>query len=100
MNTSCHHCKKVIPIPISGGRPQLAFRESCPSCGSDLHVCLNCRHYDPGSHHECRESSAEWVRNKEKGNVCEYFTPATPRGDDGTQQAKDALAALDALFKK
>ncbi len=99
MNTSCHHCKKDLPVAIDGGRARVAFRETCPACGSDLHVCLNCKHYDAGSHHECRESSAEWVRDKERANTCEYFAPAPPGRAEGTS-AKDTLSALDALFKR
>lgn len=100
MNMSCFHCKNEIPIPEVSGRVSVAFRESCSTCGTDLHVCLNCKHYDQGSHHECRESSAEWIRNKEKANVCEYFIPAPPNGRGSKNSPNAARAALDALFKK
>ena len=71
MDMSCFHCKNEIPVPEVSGRVSVAFRESCPKCGTDLHICLNCNHYDQGSHHECRESSAEWIRNKEKAKLQE-----------------------------
>ena len=100
MDMSCFHCKNEIPVPEVSGRVSVAFRESCPKCGTDLHICLNCNHYDQGSHHECRESSAEWIRNKEKANVCEYFIPAPPNGRGSKNSPNDARAALDALFKK
>lgn len=64
-----------------------------------MHVCLNCAFYDQSSHHECRETSAEWVRNKEKANTCEYFKLNTDQRQSKDSKA-DAMAALDALFKK
>lgn len=46
---------------------------TCPSCGKDVHVCLNCRFYDRSVHMECRESIAEPVAQKDRSNFCEYF---------------------------
>ena len=79
---------------------RIGFRDSCHKCGSDLHACLNCQFYDNGAHHECRESSAEWVRDKERNNVCEYFRLKSGVGVGlGADKAK-AMNALDDLFKK
>jgi hypothetical protein len=100
MSITCFHCKSSVPIPISSGRAVVAFRESCPKCGADLHVCLTCKFYDSGAHHECRESSAEWVKDKEKANKCEYFVPSDQGGTSGGDAKASALADLDALFKK
>lgn len=100
MNILCHHCKSEVPIPLIDGRPSVAFRESCPKCSSDMHVCINCAFYDQSSHHECRETSAEWVRNKEKANTCEYFKLAISDQGKSKDSKADAMAALDALFKK
>lgn len=62
-------------------------------------MCRNCQFFDEGAHHECRESSAEWVRDKERGNRCEYFKLRNVSGS--TASPKEAtLAALDDLFKK
>ena len=58
---------------------------------------MNCRLYDRGSHHDCREEQAEWVRDKEKANHCSYFST---RGLDGSS-ADETLAAqtkLEDLF--
>lgn len=96
----CFHCKKTLRSNTDDPTPQIriGFRDVCPHCHSDAHVCLNCAFYDEGSHHECRESSAEWVKNKDKANVCEYFRLAT--SSSSAAQKVDALSALDALFKK
>jgi hypothetical protein len=100
MSITCFHCKSSLPIPVSSGRAVVAFRESCSSCGTDLHVCLNCKFYDSGAHHECRESSAEWVKDKERANKCEYFVPLDGSGSTGQKAKESTLADLDALFKK
>jgi hypothetical protein len=55
-------------------------------------VCLNCKHYDPGSHRECREDQAEWVKEKDHGNFCSYF--------DGNPNAAARGAELDKVKGK
>jgi hypothetical protein len=55
--------------------------------------------FDESAHHGCRESSAEWVRDKERANRCEHFTPRVGKAAT-TKSSGDTLAALDALFKK
>lgn len=102
MPTSCHHCKASLEDPRTGGPLTVTFRDTCPACHTDLHVCLNCEFYDEGSHHECRESQAEWVRKKDTRNTCEYFRLAQ-RGTAGSSKTdckSQALANLDNLFKK
>ena len=79
---------------------------TCPSCGKDAHVCLNCRFYDTSVHMECRESIAEPVAQKDRSNFCEYFKlretagrgpgsggPA-PADDDRATRARDAAERL------
>ncbi len=95
----CFHCKKPVELSSSSGLPRIGFRDTCPSCHADLHACLNCSLYDEGSHHECRESSAEWVKDKERSNVCEYFRAAFGRAAAADSKT-GTLAALDDLFKK
>ncbi|HOV90613.1 MAG TPA: hypothetical protein PKW07_07860 [Syntrophorhabdaceae bacterium] len=63
----CHRCKARIDIE------EISFREECPSCKSDLHVCLNCVFYDTTKHNACREPQADHVREKDRANYCEYF---------------------------
>lgn len=89
----CFHCKKVSPLIGILGR-----RDECPFCKSDLHVCKNCQHYDPKSYNECREPSADVIKEKEKANFCDYML-AKAEGDVVDQAAK-LKAAAEALFKK
>ncbi len=64
----CWNCGKDSGMPEKPGRSDL-----CPKCGKYIHCCLNCRFYDKSAHHECKESQAEWVKEKDSGNFCDYF---------------------------
>ncbi len=92
----CHKCQKEIPT-IPG--MMIGRREECPSCSSDLHVCLNCVNYSPGSYNECREPVAELVKEKDRSNFCDYFSPSDKKADKGKSK-DDLLSAAEALFKK
>src|SRR5689334_15634548 len=94
----CFHCKKENTVTGKVSR-----MDSCSSCHSDLHVCLNCSFYDPFAHKQCREPATEVVRDKEKANFCEYFTPNQKTAIDGQitkSKSDDARSAFDNLFKK
>jgi hypothetical protein len=72
MHFNCWKCGAKIEYP-SGSRVHRG--DTCHHCGGDLHACRNCQFYDPAKHHQCAESRAEWVRDKESANYCEYFQP-------------------------
>lgn len=97
MAFSCFKCGTELTGLVVQGR--LSFKETCPKCSSDAHVCLNCLHYDEIAYHECREPQAEWVRDKEDGNICEYFRP---KGGGGPAKdvRSETMSKLDDLFKK
>jgi len=82
-----------MPDPI--GRLEVCFH-----CRSDLHCCLNCRLYDEYAQNKCREPSAEWVSDREKNNICEFFTFSESGAADRRPGREEALAKLEALFKK
>jgi hypothetical protein len=91
----CFGCGMAVELR-SGER--VGFRDACPGCGRDLHVCRNCAHHDPSAYNECRESSAERVGDRERANRCDYFAPG---GDSARPGAAPGAgrSALDALFK-
>jgi len=78
-------------------------RDTCPACDTDLHCCRNCRFYDPGKHNECTETQAEWVRDKEASNYCDYFQPnpvlLAKGSGQGASKQNDARSKFDSLFK-
>lgn len=90
----CFHCGHELTF---GDR--IGLREQCPRCHEDVHVCRNCRFYDPKVYNECTETSAERVREKERANHCDYF--AAGSGAGGSAKSKeDLFNAAEALFKK
>ncbi|MEN0059049.1 MAG: hypothetical protein AAGB31_09455 [Bdellovibrio sp.] len=90
----CFNCSHEMNFVGTIGR-----REECPQCRSDVHVCKNCEHYDPKAYNECREPSAEVVREKDRANFCDYFS-VRKGGQGGVDKAAALRAAAEALFKK
>ena len=92
----CQACSKELSIERKVGRS-----ETCPHCGADLHVCLNCSFYSPGAYNDCREPQAERVVDKKRSNFCDYFsyTDEAARKAQDTKK-EDARSRLNDLFKK
>jgi hypothetical protein len=65
----CYKCKNKLDLSSK----KIGFRQSCPICFSDLHVCKNCRHYSPGKPNDCNVPNTEFVSDREKNNFCEDF---------------------------
>ena len=95
MNRCCA-CRTELQLRLPVGR-----REVCPGCGADLHCCRNCTFFAPGTYNDCRETQAERVMEKERGNFCDFFRFREAGTPPGNQEAKPPAASrLDALFKK
>jgi hypothetical protein len=93
---SCHACGKGVE-----GNGRIGRADLCPYCRADLHCCLNCRFFDEYAQNKCRESSAEWVNDREKNNFCEYFSfRDSAEAGRREKEQQDARAKLEALFKK
>lgn len=90
----CFNCHKELLFQDTVGR-----REECPHCHADTHVCKNCEFYDRASYNECREPTADPVKEKDRSNFCDQFSPGGARGQKGTS-SQDLKAAAEALFKK
>ncbi|KAA3615391.1 MAG: hypothetical protein DWQ05_13625 [Calditrichaeota bacterium] len=90
----CHHCQSEISVDLPVRR-----QETCPKCSSYLHCCKNCRFYDLHAPQQCKEPIAELVSNKESGNFCGYFEPASEKPAID-KSAEEARKKLDELFKK
>ena len=90
----CARCgtKETLSGPI-------APAQTCRSCGSDLHTCTNCKHFDTSAPNECREAVTEPIAKKSTRNECELFRPKGAKefkADSGKQD--DPKDAFDALF--
>lgn len=92
--SACHFCGTSLDPKM-----RIVRDSACPSCGRDLHACVQCRHYDPHAHNQCREPQAEWVTERERRNFCDYFS-LNPAGIGGAHKgrAEQARSALDRLF--
>ena len=88
----CRKCKNEITLE------KIYFRDECAVCGSDLHVCVNCFFYDTGKENSCREDKADYVKEKDRANYCEYFKFV----DDIINKSgkADAEKLWNTLFKK
>ncbi len=73
---------------------------TCRQCGSDLHTCSNCLHFDTSARFECRQPISVRVASKTKRNECSFFAPKTVQ-EFGSESSRpdDPRAAFDALFK-
>ncbi len=92
---SCRHCGMAVPAGSAIGRTTL-----CEGCGKPLHACCNCEYFERGAYHDCRESTDEYIEDKEAGNFCDYFVLA--QGSDSPisdkQKKEAARAKAEALF--
>jgi hypothetical protein len=92
---ACFSCRKELSFSDA----QIGRREECPHCRADVHVCKNCHFYDVTAYNECREPSADVMREKDRANFCDYFTAR--KGSLGELSSADRMkAAAEALFKK
>ena len=96
MSYHCFNCGSEIELTQD---KRVGRRDECPSCSSDLHVCLNCKHYDQTAYNQCREPQAERVLDKDRSNFCDYFEFRSGDASKQTQSQSDAKKALDDLFK-
>jgi len=91
----CWHCGaglERIPLPFSR-------RDVCPACEADLHVCRMCRQLDASVAKSCREPVVDEVRDKERANFCDLFSPDTQAYErDPQAAARAARQNLESLF--
>ncbi len=86
----CARCGKEIPDDT-----KIRRGGTCPHCSAYLHACVNCVHYSPGMHNDCREPQAEYVGDKRGDNFCDYFVFRKSSGKPGgSSNARDAFNNL------
>ena len=91
--TKCPKCQALLDIE------KISFKEECPSCRTDLHVCIYCRFYDEGKANRCHEPQADYVKERDRANFCEYFHPEE-RGAEKASGKKAAENMWNKLFRK
>jgi hypothetical protein len=88
----CYNCDEELVFDVKIGR-----RDMCPNCHSYLHCCKNCEFWDPNVHNQCAEQRSEFIRDREEGNFCLYFT-FKDTSDDAGNEAEEAKARLKNMF--
>ena len=94
----CHSCGNEQIFEVKVG-VKVGRRDSCPHCGSDLHVCKNCQHFDPNVHNQCKEPEAAFIRDRAEANFCTHFYFRDSEAWKVDKSADDAKKKLAALFK-
>jgi len=108
----CFNCASMLPSDVD-------FRGNCPKCGSALHCCKQCAHFEPSTRFQCLKPIPVRIAGKDQANECELFKPrftvardsahSTPSGmpvnnpaaqAQVPRSANDARAAFDSLFRK
>jgi hypothetical protein len=87
-----------------------AFAAVCEKCGTDLHTCTHCTHFDTAARWECRRGDERQaaglgpVSRKSKRNDCALFAAKATlefaqEKPASAADPEDPRAAFDALFK-
>jgi len=90
----CVLCGKEVQIDKYFTR-----KSTCPKCGGDLHICLNCKFYSEKSHNKCLETKAEFQRSRDRVNFCDYFSYKSSSMAASAGEKEEALKKLNDLFK-
>lgn len=77
---------------------------TCPRCGSALHSCAQCVHFDTSAPFECQQPIKARVSPKDARNTCESFEPRTTveretKSSSSPGSSGSARQAFDDLFK-
>jgi hypothetical protein len=92
---SCWRCGaglEALSLPLSR-------LDECPECSIQLHVCRMCTHFDSAVVRSCSEDDADDVKEKERANFCDYFSPsAEAYAADLATADRQARGQLGALF--
>lgn len=107
----CYNCATALPADAD-------FKGSCPRCGSALHCCKQCSHFEPSTRFQCVKPIPARIAYKDHANECALFAPRVTVARDAASPANalaspasppkvleprkpsDAKAAFDSLFKK
>ena len=97
--TRCNNCAAEIQV-----MDKIQSADKCRNCGTDLHTCRNCIHFDPSARNECNKPVEVRVSNKSANNICPFFQPKVLVEKQGSGIAPKVVdshrqAFLD-LFKK
>src|ERR1700733_14724559 len=76
----CYNCSTTFP-------PGTAFDGPCPKCGTALHCCKQCAHFEPSTRFQCMKPIPVRIPVKDKANECTLFSPRVTVARDGVTAA-------------
>jgi hypothetical protein len=91
----CARCGHILAGQIGGDT-------RCGKCGTDLHACVQCVHFDTGRRFECAQTIPSRVSPKDARNTCALFEPQQRferETGSATSGPPSARQAFDDLFK-
>jgi hypothetical protein len=93
----CARCGHELTVATAWS-PEAA----CVRCGSPLHSCAQCTHFDTGAPFECQQAIPARVSPKDARNECALFQPRTTverETKSASSGPTSARQAFDDLFK-
>ena len=110
----CYNCSTTL-LPDTA-----SFDVKCPKCGTALHCCKQCSHFEPSTRFQCNKPIPVRIPLKDQANVCTLFSPRVTVAREASsaqmpgggrapapgantpppRNASDARDAFDRLFKK
>lgn len=108
MRARCSNCGTVLA-------PGFDQNGQCPKCGSEMHCCKQCIHFDTAAQFECTQPIPERIAKKDGKNDCTFFefrrtvekdtspvayATATSAPLASPARPNDARKAFEDLFKK
>ena len=64
----CYNCSTTLP-------PGTSFNGPCPKCGTALHCCKQCAHFEPSTRFQCMKPIPVRIPVKDQQNDCALFSP-------------------------
>ncbi|KAA0254023.1 MAG: hypothetical protein EDX89_11910 [Acidobacteria bacterium] len=92
----CKRCGEKGPFEI-------AADSTCGKCGSALHACVQCRHFDTLARFQCRQPIPAPLAAKSSRNDCTFYEPTIQldlKGRTAVDTPDAARSAFDKLFGK
>jgi hypothetical protein len=91
----CARCGNELTVAIAWGA-----EATCSRCGTDLHTCAQCTHFDTGAPFECQMPVPMRVSPKDARNTCSMYEPRTTVERETKSAAPtSSRKAFDDLFK-
>src|SRR5262245_51246663 len=78
--TRCFNCGTMLD-------PAITFASTCPKCGSGLHCCKQCAHFEPSTRFQCLKPVPVRISPKDTANQCDLFKARVTVARDAAVQS-------------